>query len=283
MNVTIIGSGYVGEACGKLMDSLGNIVSFYDLTDKPHLKKKFTTNLALAIKDAELIFVCVPTPQTNLGEIDLDIIKSVCTDLADQFKKIGKSVPVVIKSTVLPGTAVNILKPILDKSGFDVSVGSNPEFITEIHGSWSEDNLMARNWSNEDKIVIGSEDEKISNILNRLYSDFQDKIINTDTKTSEMIKYASNYCLASKISFFNEIFEICNSLDVDNNVVVGALSRDPRIGKYGTINGEAYGGKCLPKDVKALQHFLKGKLNIPILNATIKTNSDMGKKYGVRE
>ena len=285
MKIGILGSGYVGEATGKLMYALENEVIFYDIEIKPSLERefKFTKDLKTLVLESELIFVCVPTPQNENGEINLDIIKSVCLDLSNTFKNLGKTVPIVIKSTVVPGTTKSILKPILDESGFDVSVGSNPEFITESHTSWSKDDKMKRDWTNEDKIVIGSEDENISSLLNKLYSKFEDKIINTDTQTSEMIKYASNYCLASKISFFNEIFEICKNLNIDNKIVINALSTDPRIGEYGSVNGKAYGGKCLPKDTKALQYFLKDKLNIPILDATIKTNSNMRNKYGVRE
>lgn len=285
MKIGILGSGYVGEATGKLMNSLGNEVLFYDIEIKPHLKKEFefSNDMKTLVSDSELIFICVPTPQDKNGEIDLSIIKSVCLELSDNFKNLGKNVPVVIKSTVVPGTTKSILKPILDNSGFDVSVGSNPEFITESHTSWSKDNNMQRDWTNEDKIVIGSEDENIKSILNKVYSEFENKIINTDTETSEMIKYASNYCLASKISFFNEIFEICKKLKIDNKIVVDALIADPRIGEYGSVNGKAYGGKCLPKDTKALQYFLRDKLAIPMLDATLKTNSDMSDKYGVRE
>ncbi len=261
MKIGILGSGYVGEATGKLMYTLENEVIFYDIEIKPSLERefKFTKDLKTLVLESELIFVCVPTPQNENGEINLDIIKSVCLDLSNTFKNLGKTVPIVIKSTVVPGTTKSILKPILDKSGFDVSVGSNPEFITESHTSWSKDDKMKRDWTNEDKII------------------------NTDTQTSEMIKYASNYCLASKISFFNEIFEICKNLNIDNKIVINALSTDPRIGEYGSVNGKAYGGKCLPKDTKALQYFLKDKLNIPILDATIKTNSNIRNKYGVRE
>jgi len=285
MKIGIVGSGYVGEATGRLMYALKNEVIFYDTESKPGLEKvfKFTNDLKKLVFYSELIFVCVPTPQNKNGEIDLNIIKSVCLDLSNTFKTLGKSIPVVIKSTVVPGTTKSILKPILDKSGFEVSVGSNPEFITESHTSWSKDDNMRRDWTNEDKIVIGSEDKNIRSILNEVYSKFENKIINTDTQTAEMIKYASNYCLASKISFFNEIFKICKNLNIDNKIVINALSVDPRIGKYGTINGKAYGGKCLPKDMKALQYFLKDKLDIPVLDATIKTNTNMRDKYGVRE
>lgn len=285
MKIGILGSGYVGEATGKLLHTLKNEVIFYDIEIKPSLEKEFefAKDLKTLVLDSELIFVCVPTPQNKNGEINLDIIKSVCLDLAKKFKILGKTVPVVIKSTVVPGTTKFILKPILDESGFDVSVGSNPEFITESHTSWSENDNMRRDWTNEDKIVIGAENENIRSILNGVYSRFKNKIINTDTQTAEMIKYASNYCLASKVSFFNEIFKICKNLNIDNKIVVNALSVDPRIGEYGTINGKAYGGKCLPKDTKALQYFLKDKLDIPVLDATIKTNSNMRDKYGVRE
>lgn len=285
MKIGIIGAGYVGEATGKLMNNLGNEVSFYDIEAKPELSKSFdvSNDLKFVVEKSELLFICVPTPQRDSGEIDLSILESVCRELSKVFVEIGKGVPTVVKSTVIPGTTLTLVKPLLDESGFEISVGSNPEFITEIHTSWSDDSTMKRDWSNEDKIVIGSEDNIIRKLLNEIYSEFEDKIIDTDTKTAEMIKYASNVCLASKISFFNEMFEICKKFDINNEVLTRALSMDSRIGKYGTINGKAYGGKCLPKDSKALQYFLKDKIDSPFIDATIKVNDKMKEKYGVRE
>jgi len=142
---------------------------------------------------------------------------------------------------------------------------------------------MVRDWSSEDKIVVGYEDEKVKNMLNKLYEKFSEKIINTDTKTAEFIKYASNYCLASKISFFNELYLISKELDIDNSVVINSLIKDPRIGIYGTVNGKAYAGKCLPKDTLALQNHLIGRVRTPVLDSTIKINEVMKKKYGKRE
>ena len=285
MKIGIIGAGYVGEATGKLMKELGNDVLFYDIEPKPKLSGSFAVlnDLEKVVKQSELLFICVPTPQKESGEIDLSIIKSVCEELVKIFIEQGKSIPVVIKSTVVPGTTSNIIKPILERSGFEISVGCNPEFITESHTSWSEEEGMKRDWSNEDKIVIGSEDASMRNMINKIYSGFEEKIINTDTKTAEMIKYASNVCLASRISFFNEMFEICKELGIDNELLTKSLSMDSRIGKYGTINGKAYGGKCLPKDTKALRYFLKDKLKSPMVDATVEINNKMKEKYGVRE
>jgi len=283
MKVGIIGAGYVGEATGRLMNDLKNEIYFYDVIKKDFGDKfNFVNSLNELVMISEVIFICVPTPQSENGKIDLNILNNTIENLISIYKEKNISVPLVIKSTVVPGTTQSVIKKFKD-SELDVSVGNNPEFITEISKSWSNDEEMNRDWSSEDKIVIGYEDDNIKNILKELYSSFSEKIIFTDTKTAELIKYASNYCLASKISFFNEIFEISNLIGADNQVLVRALSIDPRIGKYGTVNGKAYGGKCLPKDTKALQYFFKNKLETPMLDSTIKINNKMGEKYGVRE
>ena len=283
MKVGIIGAGYVGEATGRLMHSFGNEINFFDVVKKEFGEEfGFYTELELLVKNSEIIFICVPTPQSKDGKIDLDILNSTVDKLLNIYKLNNLNIPLVIKSTVVPGTTYNILKK-FQKEGINLSIGNNPEFITEISKSWTQDNSMTRDWSSEDKIVIGSEDEKITSLLSELYNQFKDKIILTDTKTAELIKYASNYCLASKISFFNELFLISNKLGTDNDAVVKALSVDPRIGKYGSVNGKAYGGKCLPKDTKALQYFLKNIIESDILDSTIKVNERMEKEYGRRE
>jgi len=283
MKIGIIGSGYVGIATGKLLNELGNEIIFYDVVDKKIEDFKFTKNLEDIVKTCELIFICVPTPSSKTGEIDLKILENVCETLADMYIKLNVNIPIVIKSTVVPGTTKKISKDLFESKGINISFGSNPEFITEISGSWTKNIEMIRDWSSEDKIVIGSEDEKIKHILNKIYEKFSEKIINTDTKTAEFIKYASNYCLASKISFFNELYLIAKELNIDNEVVINSLIKDPRIGIYGSVNGKAYGGKCLPKDTLALQKNLIGKLETPILDSTIKINEIMEKKYGKRE
>lgn len=283
MKVGIIGAGYVGEATGRLMHSFGNEINFYDVVSKEFGKEfGFYNELDLLVKNSEIIFICVPTPQSEDGKIDLDILNSIADKLIKIYKLNNLNIPLVIKSTVVPGTTYNILKK-FQKEGINLSIGNNPEFITEISKSWTQDDSMTRDWSSEDKIVIGSEDEKITSLLSELYDRFKDKIILTDTKTAELIKYASNYCLASKISFFNELFLISNKLGTDNAAVVKALSVDPRIGKYGSVNGKAYSGKCLPKDTKALQYFLKNIIESDMLDSTIKINDKMEKDYGRRE
>tara|TARA_B100000902_G_scaffold362884_1_gene381530 strand:- start:2711 stop:3562 length:852 start_codon:yes stop_codon:yes gene_type:complete len=283
MKVGIIGAGYVGEATGRLMHSFGNEINFYDVVRKEFGKEfGFYNELDLLVKNSEIIFICVPTPQSEDGKIDLDILNSIADKLIKIYKLNNLNIPLVIKSTVVPGTTYNILKK-FQKEGINLSIGNNPEFITEISKSWTQDDSMTRDWSSEDKIVIGSEDEKITSLLSELYDRFKDKIILTDTKTAELIKYASNYCLASKISFFNELFLISNKLGTDNAAVVKALSVDPRIGKYGSVNGKAYSGKCLPKDTKALQYFLKNIIESDMLDSTIKINDKMEKDYGRRE
>ena len=283
MKVGIIGAGYVGEATGRLMYSFDNEINFYDVVKK-NLGHEFNffTDLEELVKNSEIIFICVPTPQSADGKIDLSILDSTVDELIKIYRLNNLNIPLVVKSTVVPGTTSNILKKFKNE-GINLSIGNNPEFITEISKSWTEDDSMTRDWLSEDKIVIGSEDEKVKSLLSDLYHKFKDKIILTDTKTAELIKYASNYCLASKISFFNELFLISKKLGTDNTALVNALSVDPRIGKYGSVNGKAYAGKCLPKDTKALQYFLKDIIDSDMLDSTIKINEKMEKLYGRRE
>ena len=283
MKVGIIGAGYVGEATGRLMYSFDNEINFYDVVKK-NLGHEFNffTDLEDLVKNSEIIFICVPTPQSEDGKIDLSILDSIVDELIKIYRLNNLNIPLVVKSTVVPGTTSNILKKFKNE-GINLSIGNNPEFITEISKSWTKDDSMTRDWLSEDKIVIGSEDEKVKILLSELYHKFKDKIILTDTKTAELIKYASNYCLASKISFFNELFLISKKLGTDNTALVNALSVDPRIGKYGSVNGKAYAGKCLPKDTKALQYFLKDIIDSDMLDSTIKINEKMEKLYGRRE
>jgi len=161
----------------------------------------------------------------------------------------------------------------------------NPEFLTEISNSWIEDEGYERDFFSEDRIVIGENSERAGDKLQGLYEPLDTTMVRTDPKTAEMIKYASNCMLATKISYWNEIFLICRRLDIDSDVVAETVAMDPRIGKYGTVHGRAFGGKCLPKDLSALISFSEGELDyVPELLESVKDiNQKMVERYGVRE
>lgn len=285
MKISIIGSGFVGIAIGKGLIDLGNEVIFYDVVNKNLLN--FTTDINYAIKNSIISFVCVPTPTNDKGEIDLSYIK-------DASKNIGKAIAkkedyhlVVIKSTVVPKTTENVVIPVLEryseKKAGEFGVCMNPEFLTEISNTWSDDEDYKKDLFTEDRSVIGEYDRQSGNVLEEIYKPLNKPIFRTDLKTAEMIKYASNCMLATKISYWNEIFLICNELGVDSQAVANIVGLDPRTGWYGTVHGKAFGGKCLPKDLKAFIDFAERFQNVKLLKAVDAINEEMKKKYGVRE
>ena len=285
--ISIIGSGWVGTAIGKGLIKLGNEVIFYDVVDKD--LPNFTKDINHAIVNSEVSFVSVPTPTNENGEIDLSYIKEAAKNIGKVLATKNEYHLVVVKSTVVPGTTENVVIPILEKfSGkrareCEIGVCMNPEFLTEISGSWSKDKNTKKDFFTEDKIVIGEYDKKSGNILESLYKLLNKPIFRTDLRTAEMIKYASNCVLATKISYWNEVFLICKELDIDSKTVANIVSLDPRIGKYGTVHGKAFGGKCLPKDLKAVIAFAEKYHKAKLLKAVDDINEEMKNKYGVRE
>jgi len=287
MKISIIGSGFVGTALGMGLIELGNEVIFYDVVDKNLQNFTFTKDIKHAIENSNISFICVPTPTTNEG-IDLSYIKEVA-------KNIGKALAnkegyhlVVVKSTVVSGTTEDVVMQILEKysgkkAGSEIGACMNPEFLTEISGSWSKDKSTKKDFFTEDRIVIGEYDKKSGNILEELYKPLNKPIFRTDLKTAELIKYASNCMLATKISYWNEIFLICKERGIDSQTVANIVGLDPRIGKYGTVHGKAFGGKCLPKDLKAFISFAEKYRNVRLLKAVDEINEEVREKYGVRE
>ncbi len=220
---------------------------------------------------------------------DLTIIKNATITLAKAIKDIQKKQIIVIKSTILPGTMEKIIVPIIyeisRRNENNLGIIYSPEFLTEIHSTWSDDkyNITPQN---EHRIVLGEGKNKVwgDKFIDNIYPNIKLPIIRTNYRTAEMIKYASNNALAAKISYWNEVFLICNELGIDSSIVAKASALDPRIGVYGTIHGKAFGGKCLPKDLKAFINFTeKNKWKCPLHKAVYEINKYMKRKYGVRE
>ena len=286
-NISIIGSGFVGGSAGKGFMELGHKVIFYDVADKD--MPNFTKDIDYAIKNTDISFICVPTPSD--GEIDLSYIKETSEKLGLCLAKKDSYHVIVVKSTVVPKTTEDVVIPIVKeksgkKIGKDIGVCMNPEFMTEIANTWIEDEgveAFSKNFFTEDRIVIGEYDKKSGDVIEDLYKPLKKPIYRTDIRTAEMIKYANNCCLASKISFWNEIFLVCNELGIDSQKVADLVSVDPRIGKYGTVHGKAFGGKCLPKDLAAFISFAKDYHDPVFLKAVESVNKQMEKDYGVRE
>ena len=219
----------------------GNLVCLVNQTDK-------------AVQETDLTYVAVGTPSKPDGSIDLKYIESAAHNIGKAIKKKDAYHITIIKSTVVPGTTQNVVKPILEmESGKECGVGfglcMNPEFLRQ--GSAFQDTI------NADRVVVGSFDKQSGDVLESLYKDFYSArvppIIRTTLSTAELIKYASNAMLATKISFINTIANICEKIPgADVKTVALAMGMDKRIGPLFLDAGLGYGGSCFPKDVKAL-------------------------------
>ncbi len=274
MNLTIIGTGYVGLVTGACFAEMGSEVTCVDIDEQkiknlkkgilpiyePGLEKlvlqncnegllKFTTSLKDACQDCNVFFIAVGTPPGEDGSADLQYVLQVARDIG---QNINDYAVVVDKSTVPVGTADSVKKVIydeLEKRGvkIDFDVVSNPEFLKE--GAAVEDFLKP------DRIIVGAESPKAVKIMQRLYAPFsrnRDKLILMNVRDAEMTKYTANAMLATKISFMNEIANICERLGVDVENVRKGIGSDSRIGYSFIYPGCGYGGSCFPKDVKAL-------------------------------
>ena len=221
--------------------------------------KRFSTsdNLSDSIKNSDVTFITVGTPANKDGSVGLQFIKSAATDIGYALKNKSSYHLIVVKSTIVPGTTENIIVPIIAKiSGKkynkDFGICYNPEFLSE--GSAIND------MTNPDKVVLGSSNSQskkiINNLYNLIYSNQKINIVNTTIPTAELIKYANNAFLATKISYINTIANICNNIpNVNVDEVAKAIGLDNRINSKFLSAGPGYGGSCFPKDVKALIQF----------------------------
>ncbi|MEM2925808.1 MAG: UDP-glucose/GDP-mannose dehydrogenase family protein [Methanocellales archaeon] len=270
MEISIIGAGYVGLVTAVCFAELSNEVICLDVDEKKvelinqakppiyeqglkellekHTGKNLyaTTSYEQAIASSKVSFICVGTPQTQTGGIDLSLIKEASVNIGRALKEKKNYHIIVMKSTVLPLTSEKVVIPIIEKysSGKRFGYGVNPEFLREGKAIYD--------FMNPDKIVIGARDEKSRREIVELYKNFKCPIIHTDLKTAEMIKYANNAFLAMKISFSNEIGNICKYLGIDTYEVMQAIGYDYRINPHFLNAGLGYGGSCLPKDLNAL-------------------------------
>jgi UDPglucose 6-dehydrogenase len=269
MKIAVVGTGYVGLVTGTCFAETGNEVICIDIDkskiDKlssgqitiyePGLEKiflrnqkegrlHFTTNLAEGIKEAQIIFLALPTPPGEDGSADLKYILGVANDLG----KIITDYKVIIdKSTVPVGTADKVTAAIAKNAKVEFDVVSNPEFLRE--------GVAVDDFMKPDRVVIGTTSERAIKILNDLYAPFVrqgNPIIFMDEKSAELTKYAANSFLATKITFMNEIAQLCEKLGADVDMVRKGIGSDERIGRRFLFPGIGYGGSCFPKDVQAL-------------------------------
>ena len=269
MKISIIGTGYVGLVQGACFADSGNNVICMDVDEKkinglkkgiipiyePGLEEivrrnfqdgrlEFTTNLKYAVENSKIIFLCLPTPQSEDDSADLSRVLSVSKNLAEL---INEDKFIVSKSTVPVGTVDRIRHVLRKKNKYDVEVVSNPEFLKE--GTAIQDSLKP------DRIIIGTRSKKAIEILKDLYAPFVrtgNPILIMNERSAEMTKYAANAFLATKISFMNELSNLCEKVGADIDWVRKGIGSDPRIGNQFLFAGLGYGGSCFPKDVKAL-------------------------------
>ncbi len=288
--ITVIGTGYVGLVTGACFADLGNFVTCLDINKKriddlhngvmpiyePGLDQiversykagrlKFSTDYAEALKDVEIIFIAVGTPSGENGEADLSYVEAAVQSIAEVIE--GPFI-IVDKSTVPVGTGDwidGMLQNHANGKTFDFSVVSNPEFLRE--GSAIGDFMRP------DRVVLGSKNPNAIAAIEELYAPLRCPIVKTDIRTAEMIKYASNAFLATKISFINEIANICEKVGADVIDVAKGMGLDNRIGPKFLNAGIGWGGSCFPKDVKALAHIAREYGTQPqLLEAVIKIN-----------
>jgi UDPglucose 6-dehydrogenase len=299
MKISIIGTGYVGTVTGVCFAEMGHQINFVDIDQKklnainsgkspifePDLDKLIlknrkkittTTDISEAVNQTDLTMICVGTPQKADGSSDLGFVIDVAHTIGKTLVNNKKYHTVIVKSTVLPGTTDKVIQPVLEKESgkampADFGIGSNPEFLKE--GS------AVKDFFHTDRIVIGANDPKTKKTMEDLYKPLLAPIFTTDIQTAEMIKYVSNAFLATKISFSNEIGNLCKANKIDSYEVFQGVGMDKRINPHFFRSGIGFGGSCFPKDIHALIAFAESQaIDTKILKAVLKTNDDQPQK-----
>lgn len=290
MKIAVVGTGYVGLVTGTCLAETGNTVVCVDINEQkvkmmqegrlpiyePGLellfhrniqqeRLHFTTNLAEAIEEAKIIFLALPTPPGGDGAADLSYVLGAAKDIA----KLIKSYKVIVtKSTVPVGTADKVTAVLKENTDVEFAVVSNPEFLRE--------GVAVEDFMKPDRVVVGTLDERARKLMGELYGPYVrqgNPIIFMDERSSELTKYAANSFLATKISFMNEIANMCELVGADVDMVRRGIGADERIGRRFLFAGIGYGGSCFPKDVQALAKSAEeNKYDFKILNSVMEVN-----------
>jgi UDPglucose 6-dehydrogenase len=290
MKIAVVGTGYVGLVTGTCLADTGNQVICVDINEKkiemmkngqvpiyePGLEQlfnrnisqnrlHFTTNLAEAIAEAKIIFLALPTPPGGDGAADLSYVLGAAKDIAKLLKEYKV---IVTKSTVPVGTADKVTAIMKQHTDVEFAVVSNPEFLRE--------GVAVDDFMKPDRVVIGTVDERARKLMGELYAPYVrqgNPVIYMDERSSELTKYAANSFLATKISFMNEIANMCELVGADVDMVRRGIGADDRIGRRFLFSGIGYGGSCFPKDVQALAKAAEeNKYEFKILNSVMKVN-----------
>ena len=290
MKIAVVGTGYVGLVTGTCLAETGNSVICVDINEEkvkmmqafklpiyePGLdllfhrnieqgRLKFTTDLAEAIADADVIFLALPTPPDGDGAADLSYVLGASRDIAKLIKDYKV---IVTKSTVPVGTADKVKNVFAENTSVEVDVVSNPEFLRE--------GVAVDDFMKPDRVVVGTDSQRAQKLMAELYGPYVrqgNPIIFMDARSSELTKYAANSFLATKITFMNEIANLCELVGADVDAVRKGIGSDERIGKRFLFPGVGYGGSCFPKDVQALAKSAKeNKYNFKILESVMQVN-----------
>ena len=308
MDLTVIGSGYVGTTIAACFADLGHDVTNVDVdaavVDRinageapiheeglPELvarhagedgtgRLRATTDYG-AVLDSDVTFLCLPTPQAADGSIDLGIMEAGTAQLGDVLGRKDGWHTVVVKSTVVPGSTEEVVTPVLEResgetAGEGFGVGMNPEFLRE--GS------AVRDFRTPDKVVLGADDERalaeMRDVFDPLIAESDAPVVETDTRTAEMIKYANNGFLAAKVSLVNDIGNVCKEFDIDAYEVAEAIGLDDRIGERFLRSGLGWGGSCFPKDTNAIIRVAKDEGYDPaVLEAAVEVNDRQPERF----
>lgn len=272
MKISVIGTGYVGLVTGTCLSDMGNNVICVDnnesklerlkngevpiyepglevLFDRNTKEKRltFTDDLRYAVNNSDIIYLCLPTPQDEDGSADLRHLLGAVTDIAEIMKDDNSYKILIDKSTVPVGTAGKVKEILNDFGVSNCDVASNPEFLRE--------GFAVEDFMKPDRIVIGSDSEKALTVLRKLYEPFVrqgNPILEMDTASAEVTKYAANSYLAMRITYMNQLANFCERVGADIDLVRKGMGTDTRIGKRFLFPGIGYGGSCFPKDVNAL-------------------------------
>jgi len=297
MRISIFGLGYVGAVCAGCLSARGHHVIGVDISPskidlinqgkspivEPGLGELLqagiragnlsgTTDVATAINDSELSMLCVGTPSKRNGDLDLTYMESVCTQIGNALRDKPERHTIVVRSTVLPGTVKNVVIPLIEAAsgktaGVDFGVATNPEFLRE--------STAIKDYDFPAMTVIGELDVQSGDLLEELYRELDAPIIRKSIEVAEMIKYTCNVWHATKVTFANEIGNIAKAAGVDGREVMEVICQDHKLNlsKYYLRPGFAFGGSCLPKDVRALS-YRAAQMDVqhPLLSAIMPSN-----------